>query len=153
MYRELGSRLGIAGQDARAMQHYAALLTIDPADADARKQLRQLADRSGQHDLHAASLVAAAEASEGSHRTTLLIEAAHAYRDLLNDKDTAAELYSRVLESEEPEQSAALAAAHSLAECSRMAAKIRVGSMCSRRSLGSSACLRCARRSSARPRG
>lgn len=37
LYRELGSRLGIAGQDARAMQHYAALLTIDPADADARK--------------------------------------------------------------------------------------------------------------------
>lgn len=116
LYRELGSRLGIAGQDARAMQHYAALLTIDPADADARKQLRQLADRSGQHDLHAASLVAAAEASDGSQRTTLLIEAAHAYRDLLGDKETAAELYSRVLEAEDPEQSAALAAAHSLAE-------------------------------------
>jgi tetratricopeptide (TPR) repeat protein len=116
LYRELGSRLGIAGEDGRAMQHYAALLTIDPSDADARKQLRQLADRSGQHDLHAASLVAAAEASEGGQRTTLLLEAAHAYRDLLDDKETAAELYSRVLESEEPEQSSALAAAHSLAE-------------------------------------
>ncbi|WP_146662116.1 tetratricopeptide repeat protein [Enhygromyxa salina] len=116
LYRELGSRLGIAGDDARAMQHYGALLTIDPGDADARKQLRQLAERSGQHDLHAASLVAAAEASEGGQRTTLLIEAAHAYRDLLDDKDTAADLYSRVLESEEPEQSAALAAAHGLAE-------------------------------------
>ncbi|PRP90612.1 tetratricopeptide repeat protein [Enhygromyxa salina] len=116
LYRELGSRLGIAGDDGRAMQHYAALLTIDPSDADARKQLRQLADRSGRHDLHAASLVAAAEASEGGHRTTLLLEAAHAYRDLLDDNETAAELYSRVLEAEEPEQSAALAAAHSLAE-------------------------------------
>ena len=71
---------------------------------------------SGQHDLHAASLVAAAEASEGGQRTTLLLEAAHAYRDLLDDRQTAIELYSRVLDDEQPEQTAALAAAHSLAE-------------------------------------
>ncbi|MFO7566599.1 MAG: tetratricopeptide repeat protein [Enhygromyxa sp.] len=116
LHRELGTRLGIAGEDSRAMQHYAALLTADPSDADARKQLRQLADRSGQHDLHAASLVAAAEASVGTQRTTLLIEAAHAYRDLLDDRETAIELYARVLEAEQPEHSAALAAAHSLAE-------------------------------------
>jgi tetratricopeptide (TPR) repeat protein len=116
LYRELGTRLGIAGEDARAMQHYAALLTIDPGDTDARKQIRSLADRSGQHDLHAASLVAAAEGSVGTQRTTLLIEAANAYRDLLDDKETAIELYTRVLEAEQPEQSAALAAAHGLAE-------------------------------------
>ncbi|HVI00949.1 MAG TPA: tetratricopeptide repeat protein [Enhygromyxa sp.] len=116
LHRELGTRLGIAGEDGRAMQHYAALLSIDPGDTDARKQLRQLADRSGQHDLHAASLVAAAEASAGTQRTTLFIEAAHAYRDLLDDKETAIELYTRVLEAEQPEQTAALAAAHSLAE-------------------------------------
>ncbi|MCA9701050.1 MAG: hypothetical protein KC431_26220, partial [Myxococcales bacterium] len=116
LYRELGSRLSIAGEDGRAMQHYAALLTIDPGDTDARKQLEQLAERSGQHDLHAASLVAAAEASEGLQQTTLLLEAAHAYRDLLDDKEQAAELYGRVLESGTQDKSAALTAAHSLAE-------------------------------------
>ncbi|WP_157596466.1 tetratricopeptide repeat protein [Plesiocystis pacifica] len=116
LHRELGSRLGIAGEDGRAMQHYAALLTIDPNDADARKQLRQLAQRSGQHDLYAAALVAAAEASEGGQRTTLMVAAAHAYRDLLGDKEQAAELYARVLETEDLDQSTALAAAHSLAE-------------------------------------
>ena len=116
LHRELGRRLGIAGEDGRAMQHYAALLTINPGDTDARKQLRQLADRSAQHDLYAASLGAAAEASEGSQRTTLLLEAAHAYRDLLNDTETASELYSRVLEGDDSDPSASLAAAHGLAE-------------------------------------
>ncbi len=116
LHRELGSRLSIAGDDSRGMQHYAALLTLNPADADARKQLGQLAERSGQHDLHAVALVAAAEASEGAQQTTLLLEAAHAYRDLLNDADQAAELYSQVLETARHDQSASLEAAHSLAE-------------------------------------
>lgn len=117
LYRELGSRLGIAGEDSRAMQHYAALLTIDPTDADARKQIRQLAERSGEHQLYAMALVAAAEAlDEGAQQTTLLLEAAHAHRDLLGDKEQAVELYSRILESEQAEKSALLAAAHSLAE-------------------------------------
>ncbi len=117
LYRELGSRLGIAGQDSRAMQHYAALLTIDPTDADARKQIRQLAERSGEHQLYALALVAAAEASdEGSQQIALLLEAAHAHRDLLHDNDTAIELYGRVLDSAETEKPAALTAAHSLAE-------------------------------------
>ncbi|NVB41774.1 tetratricopeptide repeat protein [Pseudenhygromyxa sp. WMMC2535] len=116
LYRELGSRLSIAGDDGRAMQHYAALLTIDPSDADARKQLGTLAERSGQHDLHAISLVAAAEASEGGQQITLLLEAAHAYRDLIDDAEQAAELYGRVLESDQVDKSAALEAAHSLAE-------------------------------------
>ncbi|MFV8756331.1 tetratricopeptide repeat protein [Nannocystaceae bacterium ST9] len=117
LYRELGSRLGIAGEDSRAMQHYAALLTIDPTDADARKQIRQLAERSGEHRLYALALVAAAEASEeGAQQTALLLEAAHAHRDLLDDKEQAIELYSRVLDSEQAEKSSLLAAAHSLAE-------------------------------------
>jgi tetratricopeptide (TPR) repeat protein len=119
LYRELGSRLGIAGEDSRAMQHYAALLTIDPTDADARKQIRQLAERSGEHQLYAMALVAAAETSdEGAHQTALLLEAAHAHRDLLGDKESAIELYSRVLdaEGEGVDRSASLTAAHSLAE-------------------------------------
>lgn len=117
LYRELGSRLAIAGEDSRAMQHYAALLTIDPTDADARKQIRQLAERSGEHQLYAMALVAAAEAlDEGAQKTALLLEAAHAHRDLLGDKEQASELYSRVLDGEQADKSALLAAAHSLAE-------------------------------------
>ena len=123
LYRELGSRLGIAGEDSRAMQHYAALLTIDPTDADARKQIRQLAERSGEHQLYALALVAAAEASdEGAQQTALLLEAAHAHRDLLDDKESAIELYSRVLDADQganertADRSSSLSAAHSLAE-------------------------------------
>ncbi|MGB1013402.1 MAG: hypothetical protein ACPG4T_04645, partial [Nannocystaceae bacterium] len=117
VHRELGTRLAILGDDEDAMRHYAALIEGDPADADALKQLRQIAQRSGHHALHVKALVAAADlAVDGAQKVMLLLEAAHRNRDVLEDADAAISLYQRVLTSEDAEPVAALTAAHILNE-------------------------------------
>ncbi|HZO14766.1 MAG TPA: hypothetical protein VFB62_15940, partial [Polyangiaceae bacterium] len=117
LYREAATRLAIVGRDVEAIEHYRKLLLGDPTDADARKQMRQLAKRSGREDLHARALVDAAEAAgDGSLKTATLAEAAHLHRTALDDASGAIELYTRVLESPETEPSVALSAAHSLNE-------------------------------------
>jgi tetratricopeptide (TPR) repeat protein len=115
MRRESGSRLAILGRDEEAISHFAALLRDDPGDADARKQIRQLARRSDRRDLHAQALVdAAAAAAEGPQQVALWREAAELKHDALNDTDGAIELYSQVLHSEHADPSDALSAAHQL---------------------------------------
>jgi tetratricopeptide (TPR) repeat protein len=117
IHRELGTRLAILGRDEEAMAQYGALLLEDPSDADARKQLRQLAGRSGRHDLHAEALVAAADAcADPSRRATVWIDAAHVHQRDLGDSTGAIALFRRVLEAEEADPAAALAAAHALDE-------------------------------------
>ncbi|HET6581896.1 MAG TPA: hypothetical protein VFG69_00590, partial [Nannocystaceae bacterium] len=49
LHREAGARHAIAARDAEAMAHYAELLRREPSDTDARRQLRQIARRSGQY--------------------------------------------------------------------------------------------------------
>ncbi|MCX4241103.1 tetratricopeptide repeat protein [Paraliomyxa miuraensis] len=117
LYREAGVRLAILGRDEQAMGHYAALLANSPADTDARKQLRQLARRSGLHGLQADALVAAAEAApEDGQRISLLLEAADLVQEALSDADRAIGLYDRVLSLAEADPSLALSAAHRLDE-------------------------------------
>lgn len=117
LHREMGSRLAILDRDEEAIGHYASLLVHVPTDADARKQLRQLARRSGRHDLRAKALTDAAEATtEGALQVPLLLDAAHIHREMLEDVDRAIELYTRVLDTEDAEPSTALSAAHSLNE-------------------------------------
>ncbi len=117
IHRELGARLAILGRDVEAMAHYRALLLTDPTDPDARKQLRQLADRCGRFDLHSEALVAAAEAaSDGAQQAAVLLEAAHLMRTVLDDAPGAIALYGRVLDNGEAERAIALAAAHALDE-------------------------------------
>jgi tetratricopeptide (TPR) repeat protein len=116
LHREAGMRLAILGRDVEAIDHYRALLVADPSDPDARKQIRQLAQRSGRHDLHAAALVAAAEAADAARRVAVLLEAAHLHRTALADGDGATELYRRVLDAADVDRALALEAAHSLSE-------------------------------------
>ncbi len=116
LLREIGSRLAILGNDEEAMEHYASLLRVDPSDTDARKQLRQLAERSGQHERHAKALEDAATGSEAGGRVRLLLEAAHLRRDRLDDGEGASALYRQVIEGDDAEPADALAAAHSLNE-------------------------------------
>lgn len=117
LHREAGERLAILGRDEQAIGHYAALLRESPTDTDARKQLRQLARRSGLHALRAAALVAAAEASpDDAQRIALLLEAADLVQESLGDTDRAIGLYDRVLELSEADPSLALSAAHRLDE-------------------------------------
>jgi tetratricopeptide (TPR) repeat protein len=117
LHREAGVRLAILGRDAQAIGHYAALLLDSPADTDARKQLRQLARRSGLHGLQADALVAAAEAApDDGQRIALLLEAADVVQESVGDTDRAIGLYDRVLALAEADPSLALAAAHRLEE-------------------------------------
>jgi tetratricopeptide (TPR) repeat protein len=116
LHREAGARLAILGRDAEALDHYAALLRAEPTDADARRQLRQLARRSTLHDAHAAALAEAAEDAEPGQRAALLLEAATITRTELGDPDRAAPLYGRVVELSEAEPTLALQAAHQLNE-------------------------------------
>ncbi len=117
LHREAATRLAILARDIEAIEHYRQLLLTDPTDADARKQLRQLAKRSGRQDLHASALVDAADAStEADQQVAVLLEAAQLRRTVLDDEDGAIDLYSRVLETPDAEHSVALTAAHNLNE-------------------------------------
>jgi tetratricopeptide (TPR) repeat protein len=116
LQREAGSRLAILGKDERALQHYAALLREEPTDADARRQLRQLARRSNLHAEHADALVDAAENADPAQAAALLVEAADLIRQKLGDPDRAVELYRRVVALSEADPAGALTAAHNLNE-------------------------------------
>ncbi len=118
LHRELGTRFAILGNDNDALDHYGALLCIDPTDTDARKQLRQLASRSNQHTRHAQLLIEAGESCEdGARQVALFLEAAHLHRDVIGDAEQAAKLYARVLDNpNDGDPSQSLSAAHSLNE-------------------------------------
>jgi tetratricopeptide (TPR) repeat protein len=116
LHREAGARLAILGRDAEALDHYAALLHAEPTDADARRQLRQLARRSSLHVVHAHALVEAAEQAEPGQRAALLLEAATLTRTELAEPERAATLYGRVVDLAEAEPTLALQAAHQLNE-------------------------------------
>ncbi|MCA9709452.1 MAG: hypothetical protein KDK70_26665, partial [Myxococcales bacterium] len=117
LHREAGVRLAILGRDEEAMGHYARLLANSPSDTDARKQLRQLARRSGLHAPHADALVGAAQAAaDDGQRIALLLEAATLVQESVGDTDRAIALFGQVLELSEADPSLALSAAHRLNE-------------------------------------
>jgi len=116
LVREAGVRLAILGEDGQAVAHYAELLALDPADADARRELRELARRSRLQSSFAAALVAAAESATPGQRADLLAEAAGLHRQALGQSDRAIELYTEVVGLAGEEPTLALAAAHQLNE-------------------------------------
>lgn len=116
LHREAGSRLAILGRDADALAHYAELLRREPNDADARRQMRQIAGRSGLHAPHAEALLAAADEAEPGQKSALTLEAAHIYREELSDPDRAIDRYGRVLDLADADRNLARAAAHHLNE-------------------------------------
>ncbi|MCP4599895.1 MAG: hypothetical protein GY847_05025 [Proteobacteria bacterium] len=117
LYREAGMRLAMLGKDTDAIEHYGKLLIEEPGAPDVRKQIRLLAARSENWNLHAEALVAAADVcSETALKVALLVEAAYLHWDSLKDPNTAIDLFSTVLSTEDIEQSVALTAAHNLNE-------------------------------------
>jgi hypothetical protein len=117
LHREVATRLGIAGRDLEAIGHYRELLVRDPNDADARRQIRRIAQRSNRFDLHADALAAAAAACEdGALKVAVLLEAAEVRHQRLGDAEGARALYRQVVESSDAEPQIALAAAHHLSE-------------------------------------
>lgn len=102
LLREAGRRLAESGDHAQALQHFAELLREDPEATDAEEQLRVLASKAGLHEQRASALAAAADAAATpARRTLLLVEAADARREHLNDVIGAIALYARVLQSRE----------------------------------------------------
>ncbi|MFN3187696.1 MAG: tetratricopeptide repeat protein [Nannocystaceae bacterium] len=116
--REAGSALAILGRDADALEHYAQLLAQEPSDADARRQLRELALRSGLHGEHAQALVSAAAQAEPSQAAALYMEAAQISKTRCDDAPRAIALFGEVVGMADADADAnvALRAAHQLNE-------------------------------------
>jgi tetratricopeptide (TPR) repeat protein len=120
LHREAGARLSAMHRDVEASGHFAGLLLEQPSDQEARDELRRLAARSKLHGKYAEALIAAAEScDEKSTKVGLLVEAAELFWDHLDDRETAVELYFRVLNTEDVDRSNALRVAHSLNELLR----------------------------------
>ncbi|MBT8493106.1 MAG: hypothetical protein KJO07_08610, partial [Deltaproteobacteria bacterium] len=85
-----------------AMNHYGALLALDPASAATLGHLRQLAQRSGNYELFAQGVSQAADkASDPSRRVALLSAAAKVRLGELEDPDGAVDLYSQALATDD----------------------------------------------------
>ncbi|MBN2714661.1 MAG: tetratricopeptide repeat protein, partial [Deltaproteobacteria bacterium] len=117
LFRKAGATLSILGKDEDAMANYGALLSLDPADGDAGKQLRLLAVRSKRFDLRVEALItAAATCDDEVLKVQHLTDAAELYVRHLNDPARSIEIYSKLLEMENLEATTALKIAHNLNE-------------------------------------
>ncbi|MEZ4393591.1 MAG: tetratricopeptide repeat protein [Polyangiales bacterium] len=112
--RELADRLLAAGDDDAAVPHLAALLALDPHRRDDLERLQEVTDRTGRHRDFAAALAAAADGlaqrDDGDQdlRLALLVQAADAHCDVLEDAPGAISLYARVLATPEARDDLAL---------------------------------------------
>jgi tetratricopeptide (TPR) repeat protein len=87
---EAGSRLADLEDIPGAMQHYAALLEMNPSSSSTEEKLRALAERGGQHERYAEGVAAAARAAKDpTRRVELLGESARTRLDRLTDTDAA----------------------------------------------------------------
>ncbi len=93
LHEEAGGRLAELEDLPPAMDHYAALLAMQPSSAATEEKLRQLAERGGHHDRYAAGVAAAARASdEPTRRVELLGEAARTKLERIKDVEAAIKL-------------------------------------------------------------
>jgi tetratricopeptide (TPR) repeat protein len=99
LHQEAAERLAALGDDAAAMEHYAALLHLDPLSTVTQEQLRQLAARSRNYQRYASSLASAAEVCDHlPRRVKLLAEAARTRAAELGDIAGAIDLYRTAFE-------------------------------------------------------
>jgi tetratricopeptide (TPR) repeat protein len=116
LHAEAAERLAEQGQHAEAMDHYARMLRLSPADAGARARLRALADGSAAHARFVEILEQTAdEAADGAARARLRVEAAEVRRAVLGDVEGAIALYNRALDEPDRGAELALVAARNLA--------------------------------------
>ncbi|MBI5514807.1 MAG: tetratricopeptide repeat protein [Deltaproteobacteria bacterium] len=98
VHRELAARLDRAGRGADAVEHYAALVVLEPEEPSHRTRLAELAEVTRKHDRLADALARAAEVTrDGSLRTAFLVDAAEVRCDVLQDPSGAIALFARVL--------------------------------------------------------
>jgi tetratricopeptide (TPR) repeat protein len=92
-HEEAGSRLAELDELAPAMDHYSALLAMEPGSTATEEKLRGLAERGGLHDKYADGVAAAArQASDPTRRVELLGEAARTRLERLTDVEGAIKL-------------------------------------------------------------
>jgi len=105
LHRDVAELLVGQGRDAEAVEHYAALLVLDPGSEEARTHLHELAEKTGRLDRYAGALASAADAlgaPDGrlpARAVTLLFDAGTVRSDVLGDAPGAAELYVRIFRS------------------------------------------------------
>ncbi len=116
LHRELAEREVALSREVAAMEHYAAILALDPNLEDDHRELRHLSERTLERGAYVNALVAAADAcTVDARRIALLSEAADASRDLLGDQPRAIELYKRLLGEASIDDDTLHEAAHDLA--------------------------------------
>ena len=117
LHRELAEREVALHREVAAMEHYAAILAIDPSLEDDHRELRHLSERTAERGAYVNALVAAADAAKlDSRRIALLLEAADASRDLLGDQPQAIELFTRILGEPSLDDDVLHEVAHDLAQ-------------------------------------
>ena len=95
---EAGDRLAGLDDDLAALNHYGALLALDPAMAGIQDKMEQLARRSGNFAKYADCIAEAAQSCEDIPRkVTLLAETARIRLDMLEDEDGAIRYYQEAL--------------------------------------------------------
>ncbi|HET9621609.1 MAG TPA: hypothetical protein VFP84_09600, partial [Kofleriaceae bacterium] len=93
LHEEAGARLADLDDLPAAMDHYAALLAMQPGSSATEEKLRQLAERGGHHDRYADGVATAARASrDATRQVELLSEAARTRLDKLGDVEGAIRL-------------------------------------------------------------
>ena len=99
---EAGARLAALDEDVAAMNHYAALLAINPASNVAQGRMLTLARRSSEFARYAEGIAAAAAASDHDipRKVALLAEAARTRLDMLEDEAGAIELFQAAMAQE-----------------------------------------------------
>lgn len=107
-------RLGSLGDEAGAFEGLAALVTLRPADASHRAELRRLSQKLGRAARLAEVLSGAAARAEGPEKIELFAEAAELYERTLGDAARAAQIYRAILAMPSAPAPAQLAAARRL---------------------------------------
>lgn len=116
-HREIAERLTAQGRDAEAMDNYASIVTLDPADMSAIEELRGLAEKTGRHATHADALAAAAAASSDRRwAVELLFEAATVRCDRVGDDAGGIELFAKAFGAPEAGQDVVISIGRRLAE-------------------------------------
>lgn len=129
--QEAGDRLAALDEDIAAMNHYSALLALNPGLTMIQDRMLELARRSGEFRRYAEGIAVAAQACEIIPRTVaLLAEAARVRLDMLDDEAGAIELYKAALAQEglpaEEEPRVARRLAELLARADRQAERLDV---------------------------
>ncbi|MCP4449093.1 MAG: tetratricopeptide repeat protein [Myxococcales bacterium] len=101
LHAELGERLSALEEHAAALDHYTALLILDPASVATQRALRREAQLTDRLDRYASALASAADAAaDAARRVALLSEAALTLLDLADGENAAIDLLMSTLATE-----------------------------------------------------